>query len=93
VPEVLALRGRSALSPFRIAKLLAALGAARVGHAITGISARYWHFVEVARPLAAAERATLERLLTYGPIDPAPGEPRIDFFVIPRFGTISPWSS
>jgi phosphoribosylformylglycinamidine synthase len=69
VPEVIALRGRSARSSFRIAKLLGSLSAIRPDHAITALSARYWHFVEVERPLDAREHATLTRLLTYGPLD------------------------
>jgi phosphoribosylformylglycinamidine synthase len=95
VPEVLALRGRSALSPFRVAKLLAALAAARPQHAITRLVARFWHFVEVARPLDDTERETLDRLLTYGPIDDADdaGARNVSLLVIPRFGTISAWSS
>jgi len=48
VPEVLALRGRSALSPFRVAKLLAAYAALRTSHPVSDLSARYWHFVETA---------------------------------------------
>src|SRR5690348_14535689 len=62
VPEVLAMRGRSALSSFRVAKLLAALAALRPQHAISNLAARYWHFVELGRALAARERDTLERL-------------------------------
>ncbi|HET9670866.1 MAG TPA: phosphoribosylformylglycinamidine synthase, partial [Casimicrobiaceae bacterium] len=94
MPEVLALRGRAALSPFRVAKLLAALGAARPQHAIARLSAHFWHFVEIARPLATPERATLERLLIYGPVDASDdATPNPDLVVVPRFGTISPWSS
>ena len=91
--EVLALRGRAALSPFRIAKLIAALDAARPGHAITSITAHYRHFVEVQRPLHAGEQATLDRLLTYGPSGADSPEGDAMLLVIPRFGTISPWSS
>ncbi|HEY3583059.1 MAG TPA: hypothetical protein VGL90_01630, partial [Casimicrobiaceae bacterium] len=94
MPEVLALRGRAALSPFRVAKLLAAVGAALPTHGITRLSAHFWHFVEIARPLAPHERVTLERLLTYGPVDTsydAKANPHL--IVVPRFGTISPWSS
>ena len=94
MPEVLALRGGSALSPFRVAKLLGALAATRPGHAIERLSARYWHLVEVRRPLAGVEHETLRRLLTYGPAGPSVDERRDpDLLVIPRFGTISPWSS
>ena len=93
MPEVLALPGGAALSRFRLAKLLAALSAARPQHAITGLAARYWHFVEIARPLGDAERATLERLLTYGPADRGGGARGAALLVVPRLGTISPWSS
>lgn len=93
MPDVLFLRGRSALSSFRIAKLLAALTAARPGHSISGLSAHYWHFVEIDRPLGDGEHATLERLLTYGPLDRRAGAGDASLVVVPRFGTISPWSS
>jgi phosphoribosylformylglycinamidine synthase len=93
---ILSLRGRSALSPFRIAKLLDALTAARPSHRVAALAARHWHFAEVARPLAAAERATLERVLAYGPRD-EPGEADAaegrTLVVVPRPGTISPWST
>ena len=93
MPEILSLAGRPALSPFRLAKLLQNLSQAYSAHRITGIAATYWHFVELRRPLAAAERSTLDRLLTYGPEagadSPATG---IELLVVPRPGTISPWS-
>jgi phosphoribosylformylglycinamidine synthase len=91
--QLLTLRGRHALSPFRVAKLEAALAASRPDHAVSRISSTYWHFVEIARNLASSELATLERLLTYGEHDAESaggGEP---FVVVPRPGTISPWSS
>ena len=67
MPEILSLAGRPALSPFRLAKLLQSLSQTHSAHRIAGIAATYWHFVELRRPLAALERTTLERLLTYGP--------------------------
>ncbi len=93
MPEILALRGRAALSPFRIAKLRAALDAARPGHRIASLSARYWHLAEALRPLRDEERATLERLLTYGPVDRGGEASDGKLLVVPRPGTISPWSS
>ena len=94
MPEVLALRAGAALSPFRVAKLLGALAARKPGHAVAGLSAHFWHFVEVARALDHRERATLEQLLTYGPaVEASDGNAGFDLLVIPRFGTISPWSS
>ncbi len=48
--------------------------------------------------LQAPESALLERLLTYGPREPAhaariPRRRRTEVVVVPRLGTISPWSS
>ena len=71
MPHLLTLRGRHALSPFRVAKLGAALAAARPDHAVASVVADYWHFVEIERELTSAEQATLERLLTYGARDAA----------------------
>jgi phosphoribosylformylglycinamidine synthase len=94
VPEVIVLTGRSALSSFRIAKLLAAVAAVRAQCTIARITARFWHFIDVARALTPGEHATLERLLTYGPAtSPDHDAQRADLLVLPRFGTISPWSS
>ena len=91
--HLLTLRGRNALSPFRITKLTAAITAARPGHLIERIGATYWHFVEVERELTSSERATLARLLTYGPHDEAANDDGAFMLVVPRPGTISPWSS
>ncbi len=93
MPQITSLRGRHALSPFRVAKLLAALASACPQHRVTGVSALYWHFVLSDRALSPAERDILERLLTYGPHDEAAAESGMSFVVVPRPGTISPWSS
>ena len=91
--ELLALRGRPALSPFRLAKLRESLAVARPGHRIAAIAARWWHFADLTRPLSAAERATLDRLLSYGPRDVETESGGTTLVVVPRPGTISPWSS
>ena len=93
MPPILSLRGRHALSPFRVTKLLAALAHACPQHRVTCVSALYWHFVLCARPLAPAERDVLERLLTYGPREESASDHGVPFIVVPRPGTISPWSS
>jgi phosphoribosylformylglycinamidine synthase len=89
------LPGAQAVSDFRIAKLRPALEALIPG--IGAISARYLHFVDVARELDGRESQLLARLLTYGPRDSggarAGQEQRPQIIVVPRFGTISPWSS
>ncbi|GGB80067.1 phosphoribosylformylglycinamidine synthase [Knoellia flava] len=86
--------GGSALSPFRAAALLARLRAVDSG--ITGVSARFVHWVASEQPLDDTGRATVERLLTYGDpyAVPSPSEaPRTTVVVGPRLGTISPWAS
>jgi len=88
---ILRLRGSTALSAFRRAKLDAALQVLRPGLAVA--ASAFWHFVEVERAPDEAERARLERLLRYG--EPA-GDPPAGtslYLVTPRLGTISPWSS
>ncbi len=90
-PLVLTLPGAPALSGFRIEKLIGRLRALEPG--ITALAARFVHFVALDRPLGPDERQRLERLLTYGPTLP-PGEPGGQaLWVVPREGTISPWSS
>src|SRR5688572_24603631 len=91
--SMLELAGALAVSEFRIAKLRPALEARQPD--LGAISARYVHFVDVTRELDKAELALLERLLTYGPREPAdaPRAAGAALIVVPRFGTISPWSS
>ncbi|HEV7478068.1 MAG TPA: phosphoribosylformylglycinamidine synthase, partial [Burkholderiales bacterium] len=89
MPHVLQLRGPRALSEFRLAKLAASLH--KLDPGVRAVAAEFRHFVESEEQLAAAERALLERLLAYGPIpEKAAGDL---FLVVPRVGTISPWSS
>ncbi len=87
--ELLSLRGGNALSPFRITKLLSNLAGTR----ISGLTADFWHFVRTERELSASERATLERILTYGPHSEAHADSGELLLVMPRPGTISPWAS
>ncbi|HTS21243.1 MAG TPA: phosphoribosylformylglycinamidine synthase [Casimicrobiaceae bacterium] len=87
--ELLSLRGRNALSPFRVTKLLSNLAGTRVA----SITADYWHFVRLSRELTAGERSTLERILSYGARAAPHAEGGDLLLVIPRPGTISPWSS
>src|SRR5690349_2590070 len=88
---ILRLRGRNALSAFRLSKLKQFVTTAVPR--ISGIHAEFWHFVQLERALSGAESRQLERILTYGPADSA-REPRGGLMlVVPRIGTISPWSS
>jgi len=88
---ILRLRGRSAFSPFRSARLLRDVRE-RVPR-IASVGAEYWHLVRVARPLEAEEHARLARILTYGPDYAQVLEGGRILVVAPRLGTLSPWSS
>jgi phosphoribosylformylglycinamidine synthase len=88
---VLRFRGARALSDFRLAKLLPELKKAHP--AVRGVAAEFWHFVEAEAEPQVDKKRLLERLLRYGA--PLHGECSRDtlFLVVPRLGTISPWSS
>ncbi|NKQ10379.1 phosphoribosylformylglycinamidine synthase [Pseudomonas sp. SST3] len=88
---MLILRGTPALSAFRHGKLLAQM-TAKVP-AVSGLYAEFAHFAEVSGTLGADEEHVLARLLKYGPSVPVQEPSGRLFLVIPRFGTISPWSS
>jgi phosphoribosylformylglycinamidine synthase len=86
--DFLFLRGAAAFSVFRLQRLEARLAA--VVPDLARISAEYWHIVALKTPLPAQERAQLAQLLEEAPAADMEGEL---FFVTPRIGTISPWSS
>jgi phosphoribosylformylglycinamidine synthase len=87
---MLLLPGAPALSRFRLDKLLAALRS--IDPRVESLSAHFQHFVDLARPLTAAEAQVLARLVEsdVAPATPAGGARLV---VTPRPGTISPWSS
>ncbi len=85
--------GKAALSSFRLEKLRAALEASKSGVLLT--DTRHCYFTELSAPLSPAEVTLLNRLLG---IDQDAGEPAAacmaqTLLVVPRLGTISPWSS
>ena len=90
---MLILPGSNALSAFRSQRLLTQLQAALPS--VAAVQARYVHFIDAAQPLSADDTSRLGGLLTYG--EPARADNTEgaveEFFVIPRFGTISPWAS
>jgi phosphoribosylformylglycinamidine synthase len=92
-PGLLVLPGAPALSGFRIEKLLGRIAAREP--AVTGLDAHFVHFASLARPLSDAEQRILQQLLTYGPrVGPQPHSGEAErLLVVPRAGTISPWSS
>ncbi|MEM1113659.1 MAG: phosphoribosylformylglycinamidine synthase [Pseudomonadota bacterium] len=92
---MLILPGASALSAFRLDKLAAALAA--IHPDISLHRATYMHFADCDGELGDADKSVLAALLTYGP-DEAEPSPELEssqtlLLVVPRPGTISPWSS
>ncbi len=88
---MLTLRGAPAWSDFRLQKLEARL-LDSVGRSVR-VYGEYVHFVELEQSLTTTERGVLEQLLSYGPtVTPHPPEGSL-VLVVPRPGTISPWSS
>ncbi|MDR0770972.1 MAG: phosphoribosylformylglycinamidine synthase [Burkholderiales bacterium] len=97
---ILQIRGRNAWSMSRLRRMLAKTRAQ--GVPVTQLSARYWHFAEVMAALNDEEMTRLRQLLEYGPQDEGKAaeadgiEGRSDAcrcLVVPRLGTVSPWSS
>ena len=82
-------RGPSALSNFRIERLLAALR--RIEPSVRAVAVEFVHFVETDA-LDAAGKAVLERLLDVD-ADAQPEAPGQPLYTVPRLGTVSPWSS
>ncbi|MEI6971446.1 MAG: phosphoribosylformylglycinamidine synthase [bacterium] len=87
--EPLILEGRSALSRFRINSLLARMAADAPHLRISSIEAQFVYFVEPGAELSARD---LERCLALLGAHQVSGGPD-GFYVTPRKGTISPWSS
>jgi len=83
--------GAAALSRFRLDQKRAEL--ACILPDIRKVAAWFVHFLELHKPLSAAEETLLSDLLDYGPA-PATDEPQAPAcIVIPRPGLSSPWSS
>ncbi|WP_295871522.1 phosphoribosylformylglycinamidine synthase [uncultured Zhongshania sp.] len=88
---MLILPGAPALSDFRIEKLKAALAASIP--ALRGVSAQFIHLVDTAAELDTERSDVLSQLLQYGPRAEFIAGGGLSYFVVPRPGTISPWSS
>ncbi len=86
---MLQLAGAPAFSPFRQRKLLERIQ--RLVAEVHSLDARYVHFVELEQELTSAQRQVLEQLL--GGVSTSDHEAACSFWVVPRIGTISPWSS
>ena len=88
--EILQLRGPRAASESRLAKLVASLKKSDPG--TRSAAAEYRYLVETSRALSPEELRLVERLLDDGS-PKAPSAPGKLYLVVPRLGTISPWSS
>ena len=88
---MLKILGTAALSSFRINNLLLRLQA--VEPAITGISVRFIYFVDIENDLSDGQADILKRLLDYGSEQFSSDVQGESILIVPRFGTISPWSS
>jgi phosphoribosylformylglycinamidine synthase len=87
---VLILPGPPAGSAFRRARQLERLQ--RLDAGVLSLQSRFVYFVDCAAPPAAAQHAQLLRLLDLE-ADDRLAEPDLALLVVPRTGTISPWSS
>ena len=94
---MLKITGTSALSNYRIKKLLIELHKIDVN--ITALSARFIHFIAVENNLDSHQTDVLNQLLTYGSNQNESAHEQLSshsietLLVVPRSGTISPWSS
>ncbi|KRE88681.1 phosphoribosylformylglycinamidine synthase [Frateuria sp. Soil773] len=84
---MIALDGQSALSPFRLDRLNARLDALHRGARVQ--AAWFVYFLDAAAAPEGAERKRLLEVLEAKDAAPEPAT----LWVVPRFGTISPWSS
>jgi len=87
-PRMLILHGARALTPARLEKRLVKVRAANPG--VTELYAEHVHFVDAE---GQVDERVLRRLLTYGPREVRRSVEGLRLFVVPRLGTISPWSS
>ena len=84
------LYGGHALSEFRLERLLSQLQS--LNSAYIRVRAQYVYFADTRRTLSAEEKTKLDSLLQIG--EDLPFDSRVVFtWVLPRLGTISPWSS
>ena len=88
---MLILRGAPALSEFRLQKLLQTLQ--QHSPKVSAVYAEFVHFVAIGNALSDDELSQLQRLLEYGPRADSREQAGALALVVPRPGTISPWSS
>ncbi len=89
---MLILPGSAALSDFRLAKALDSMRS--ISTHIARVQTEYLHFIDLAQPLSKSAEGKLAQLIDYGSHQKNnPAVAQLSYVVIPRLGTISPWSS
>jgi len=88
---MLKIPGTAALSPYRLNQLLTKLQT--IDQCIIAVSAQFIHYVDSESALEPSQQVRLERLLSYGYAMPDIDTQATVFWVAPRPGMISPWSS
>ncbi|MBK8972182.1 MAG: phosphoribosylformylglycinamidine synthase [Hahellaceae bacterium] len=88
---MLELRGAPALSSFRQEKLFNAIR--QIAPEVVTLTSEYMHFVELKETLTDAEMGKLNGLLNYGGVISETRPEGVLFLVVPRPGTLSPWST
>ncbi|MGB5337014.1 MAG: hypothetical protein WBN07_15450, partial [Woeseiaceae bacterium] len=88
---MLELPGQSALSTFRLAKLTRALQ--RADERVKSVDASFVYLIDAAEDLGKQDRSRLKALLLSGDKPGKSGKLSNKLYVVPRPGTISPWSS
>ena len=88
---MLLLPGGPAFSPFRTDKLVRKIQT--VLPVIQSLAARYEHFIDPEQTLSDTEWSLLQRLLAYDEAAISPDTSDYSLWVVPRLGTISPWST
>ncbi len=84
---MLQIPGPPAFSAFRLEKLRDRLPGA------PGLTARFVYFIDLESSLTQPDRAVLDELLGAAVPDPQPDDAQQLIYIVPRTGTISPWSS
>jgi len=88
---MLTLRGAPSLSRFRKHRLLTQCQ--KILPEISEVYGQFIHFADVADDLSEQQMQILEQILVYGPSREAERDHDNVYLVLPRPGTLSPWSS
>lgn len=88
---MLQFRGPQALSSFRLGKLSHQIRS--IVSQFIKIKSEYWYFCSIQNNLTQSELIRLQQLLDAHLIETLPQVTQGVFLVLPRLGTVSPWSS